>query len=613
MNCVSLKELYEAIIDEILDFAKEKGNQGLLDLQKNKKYSNLELAIYIIYNAKIDNSFKLYQNSLKTFLDNVKYQFDEIKIFPEISDDDCFLAYSLLCAVYCMFQEENEKILETFNIKRFPKILKVIEEYSDIEKLENVYSNKFYSFTKSNINNIDNNIKNWFKVLYEKELGSIPNIKRETKKNKKKKTKINMNNDVNNDIMQLNEDKNLNCDKKKDNNNVNNCHNEEDPKISDNSEGTLSEQSKSQNIETTPSEESKSQNDNISEIKHSEEMKIANDNKIEISHNEQKNSQNQIINPDVQNINKEDNMNNDNSEINNLSELNKQIDEKSNTIDNILKQLDEKKSTFTDNEKLMFTVLKEFQKNNIATNKELIEYRKNIDNINKELLESKANSENLLERVDRLEKHQVLLYNQMALYQNARDSGKSIFYYLYKYFGLNGKIKLFEKTKEVFNYLDAKNNDNSKLSEYEKIIMKKFLKIMYFINKCNNKILHNLFTSQTKSMIKDIQQRDKGFIVFPEFSYKQFMKSMKYFIENSKNNKEIQLALCDAYNTYLIDNGLESILDKNKECISKENDTIIFKIKNEEIDQAINVLNKIIIGDESLESLCDKTTWDQSK
>ena len=160
MNCVNLKELYEAIIDEIMDYATKKGSQELLDLQKNKNHSNLELAIFIIYNAKIDNSFKLYQNSLNTFLDNVKYQFDEIKIFPEISDDDCFLAYSLLCAVYCMFQEENEKILEKFNIKKFPKILKVIEEYSDIEKLENVYSNKFYSFTKSNINNIDNNIKN---------------------------------------------------------------------------------------------------------------------------------------------------------------------------------------------------------------------------------------------------------------------------------------------------------------------------------------------------------------------------------------------------------------------------------------------------------------------
>ena len=42
------------------------------------------------------------------------------------------------------------------------------------------------------------------------------------------------------------------------------------------------------------------------------------------------------------------------------------------------------------------------------------------------------------------------------------------------------------------------------------------------------------------------------------------------------------------------------------------NETIVFKIANEDIDEAINYLNILMIGDEKLESLCNHTTWDQT-
>ena len=139
------------------------------------------------------------------------------------------------------------------------------------------------------------------------------------------------------------------------------------------------------------------------------------------------------------------------------------------------------------------------------------------------------------------------------------------------------------------------------------------MRIIYFINQYHNKILHNQLKSKTKNLIKQIQQNDKSIPVFPEFNYKQFIESIKYFIKNITRNKEIQAVLLDAYENYSIDKELESILDKNKEAISVEDDTIVFKIKDEEVDEAVNYLDNLKIGDESLESLCDKTSWDQSK
>ena len=55
-----------------------------------------------------------------------------------------------------------------------------------------------------------------------------------------------------------------------------------------------------------------------------------------------------------------------------------------------------------------------------------------------------------------------------------------------------------------------------------------------------------------------------------------------------------------------------SIFDIIKEAIMLENETILFKITKEEVDEAIDYLNDIKIKDSSLEDLCDMTTWDKS-
>ena len=103
------------------------------------------------------------------------------------------------------------------------------------------------------------------------------------------------------------------------------------------------------------------------------------------------------------------------------------------------------------------------------------------------------------------------------------------------------------------------------MGDHQKLIMKKFLRIIHFINQYHNKILHNQIKSKTKKLIKEIQKKNKDFPVFPDFNYKQFLESIKYFIENIESNKEIQAVLYDAYENYITDKDLVSILDaKNR-------------------------------------------------
>ena len=259
-------------------------------------------------------------------------------------------------------------------------------------------------------------------------------------------------------------------------------------------------------------------------------------------------------------------------------------------INDIFKQIKESPSPFTKKETLMFNLLEKF---------------------NAELKESKIQYESLQQRIDLLEKNQALLYNQITLYQTSRDNGKSIFFYLYKYFELNGYRNQFDKTKKIFQYLDSKDKTD-KLTKTQKIALNKFLKILFFVNRYHNKILHKRLKTKTLNLNKDIQKIDKNFLVFPDFNYNQFIESIKYFIENVQINEEIQAVLYDEYENYSLDKGLGAIFDSKKETITSENETILFKIKKEEVDKAINYLNSVKIKDSTLEDLCDMTTWDKS-
>ena len=258
MDSLTVENLFDAIINEIIDYSNKKGNKEMTNLQKAKNYSNLNLSIFVVENAKIDNAFRIYQKNFIEFLGNVKYQKEVIKVFTDISDDDCFLVYALLCGFLCMFKEEEETIFKSFNIEKFPYLLKVINVYTSIEKLKNIYDIKFENFSKENSGKNTDNFKRWFKVLYEKNLSSIPIIDRK-KKNKKKKKKSKSNSNVN-----MNEEKPSIEDNIKinDKNEINNNLNKEgrEGKL-----GPKSNESENKSVEET-TEDAKSSNDKKSDI-----------------------------------------------------------------------------------------------------------------------------------------------------------------------------------------------------------------------------------------------------------------------------------------------------------------------------------------------------------
>mgnify|MGYP006873068910 CR=1 FL=1 len=148
------------------------------------------------------------------------------------------------------------------------------------------------------------------------------------------------------------------------------------------------------------------------------------------------------------------------------NKFNNILEESERKSDNMKKELENKileSETKSDNMK------KEFE-NKIS------ESQKKIFESEKKIVESENKIKDLSNRIILLEKHQILLHNQISLYQNSRDNGKIIFESLYEYFGLIGTGQPFEKTKEVFNYLDKKGS-NDKITEDKKIIMSKFLRI----------------------------------------------------------------------------------------------------------------------------------------
>lgn len=101
----------------------------------------------------------------------------------------------------------------------------------------------------------------------------------------------------------------------------------------------------------------------------------------------------------------------------------------------------------------------------------------------------------------------------MPLYQNSRDIGKSIFFNLYKYYELDGKDDLFNKTKEVFNYLEKTVNGN-KITDQQRLPAKKFLRIIFFLKLYHNKNLHSQLESATKELRKEIKHEGKS-LTFP--------------------------------------------------------------------------------------------------
>ena len=91
-------------------------------------------------------------------------------------------------------------------------------------------------------------------------------------------------------------------------------------------------------------------------------------------------------------------------------------------------------------------------------------------------------------RIKNLEENQKLLFYQLSMYQ-ARDISKNIYYYFCKYLKNSNGEKPFSDLLTIMDYFN-KGGDGKYTPEQQKIL-RKFFRVIFFINKANNRILHN--------------------------------------------------------------------------------------------------------------------------
>lgn len=124
------------------------------------------------------------------FLTDLKSIFLD-ELFYDISDDECFYFYGMLCGYQILTKKSKESIFNQLCIKQFPLFYKMLKKYFDINELTNIYTYKYnFFFNEKKKKNINNIFHRWFNLLYKKELDSIPWIIKN--KNKKYKNQQNV-------------------------------------------------------------------------------------------------------------------------------------------------------------------------------------------------------------------------------------------------------------------------------------------------------------------------------------------------------------------------------------------------------------------------------------
>ena len=236
-----------------------------------------------------------------------------------------------------------------------------------------------------------------------------------------------------------------------------------------------------------------------------------------------------------------------------------------------------------------------------------------IDDINYEELEKAlANNNNkpilkafktLQKKINKLEKNQLFLFHEVSILHNCRDISKSIFFYYYQY--ITKEIKEedpFNRLKIILNSLKNKNDEMSKK-------MAKFLRLIFFINRYCNKVLHRKIENETKKYIeKEVKKAEMPFM--PAFSFDQCLESLSIFLNGIYEKKEIQIILKEVYLEYCRDKGLEIIFDSDKEVISLEDEKISFSFNGNDVLDIKKHLKSISLGRLKFDELCNEKNWD---
>ena len=260
----------------------------------------------------------------------------------------------------------------------------------------------------------------------------------------------------------------------------------------------------------------------------------------------------------------------------------------------------------------------DLEQKKILTYEELVETvisLKNELNKTKAELSTKVNNletnvNTMKTKINKLENNQQLMYYQISLLQS-RDISKSIYHYFAEHLGVMYKLgkeeKPFYDLINIMDYLKGKNVE--KYSEEEKKKLRKFFKVLFFVNKVHNRIIHNNLSTLEQNIINNLKYDDDYLLpLIPNLGYNQLFQALGYYIENNVNNSQIQEAMKFVYaNDYIKDDDLKEIKDIDGESIVMKDEHIEMLLTKEEINDVQTIFSQI----NNFIMFCEKKTWDK--
>ena len=586
-----VKDFYFTLISSTINNAAQKEEQKKADkkeieLANDTKINEIEmLRDCIIVIEKIDslkNNFRIIYDKSLNYLKEIKAYFS-IENNGETNEHDIYRGYGFLWGINFLSMKAKLEDISLFNYKNYENFAKFLEVYGNSKNLSKNYNKNFQEEFKDKEINVKS-VSGWIEILDKKKLKPMTKKPKKKIKNKKKQ----------------------NCDEDKAENEIINKKNNEKENI---------------NTKDAPQNQKELNQNNINNIQTSSN----NVNIIEISNNNAQ--QKSEIQEDLDINNKENKINNNDEKIN-TDEIGK--------IDNLKIDSEITKEESSDISQKEESDMTNVQKNNnIIISNEIIDkdapkVKKDTENkdsgqiqelykiIDKLTQEVRSNHKELTERINRLEENQLLLYNQISLYQSSRDIFKSIYYYYFKYLDFaEAHLTNFDKLKKIIHFLQGTDDNKSNiktenvLTKEKKITLIKYFKFHFFISRLCNKIIHRNFSESQKKIIEEKKIEDLLPLI-PNLDFIQCFDSLKFFIENGTKNQQMKEALKFVYeNHYKNDSKLEEIKDEKGDAfVVDENGDFNFVISGKDIEDAKNYFQSLIVLKEPFIDMCNKKLWD---
>ena len=637
--CLNLTkvDLYKAVLNDTKEIISKTIEE---DLKKELYESDKNLLEQIdLYKKAFDEPGVVFPDFMINFLNNIENCLIFFQQFPneiqKINENDIYSSYAFLWCI--LYQSKISKLedIKTFNYDNIANFSAFLNKQETALKIKENYEKNVKNIIKGEISS--SNVKYFVSKL---ENGTLTTIKKKkkhrSKKNKTKKLEEEKEEELKEEEKKEKKELNEEEEEKKEVTKKPNEKKKEEDKI----EVEKEEDQKEENLKKDETKLKTKESEEVNEVQEKEEKNKEKKRENEdIKEEEKVKTKEGIKEGDIKNIieggentneektekekeEKEKNINNENEKKNtnnlfNSKEERISVDQLAFIVQNLNKKLlesNDKISQMSENYNSQLSKANEkisqLSENLNSTNSQLSEANEKISHLSENLNSTNSQLSEFKEKIKNLENNQKLLFYQLSMYQ-ARDITKNIYYYFCKHLSNSNGEKPFEDLKTIINYFNKNDTKDKRYTPEQKKILRKFFRVIFFINKANNRILHNNLSSAVKEAIEKKEKSD-FLSLLPPNNYAQLFGALGGCLCLGVKNKQLQEAFKYVYeNDYINDDKIKDIKDNNSEAIKKENDSIKFLITEEEIDEAKKLFDVIKIGNETFDQLCNAKTYDE--